>query len=181
GEAGAVRTKGPGRELRARRLRACLASDCVRVGLCCATRGSSRQCALADVLGRQLDQGCSTPKRSFAGSASLALEHSLASSHAGARRLRRRLSAASSRLLTTSANATPKLSFDRQATRQRWARLWGEIRRMNSSGMAVGSTPVILAPPFEKLLTMHSRAKDPSQSYIVADEFHSTRKLLRRS
>src|SRR5437016_3039193 len=55
------------------------------------------------------------------------------------------------------------------------------MRSMNSSGTVATSTPVILAPPLEKLLTMHSRAKSSLQSYILAGEFHSTRKVFRRS
>src|SRR6266851_4353305 len=81
--------------------------------------------------------------------------------------------------IALSEKATPKLSFERHATRHLCGRLWGVMHSMNSSGTVATSTPTILAPPLEKLLTMHSRAKRPSQTYILAGEFHSIRKVFR--
>src|SRR5271156_249376 len=48
---------------------------------------------------------------------------------------------------------TPKPSLERQITRQRWIRPCGEMRRINSFGIVLDSTPTILAPVFEKLRT----------------------------
>jgi hypothetical protein len=55
------------------------------------------------------------------------------------------------------------------------------MHNMNSSGMVMALTPVIFAPVLEKLLRMQGRSMWRSGSWIVAGEFHSTRKFFRRS
>jgi hypothetical protein len=84
----------------------------------------------------------------------------------------------SSMLITV--NRTPSVSSVRQITRhlRTSSRV---ICNTNSSGIVLARTPVICAPPFEKLLRMQGRAKLRSESWIVAGEFHSIRKFLRRS
>jgi hypothetical protein len=57
----------------------------------------------------------------------------------------------------------------------------GMPRHTNSAGMVPARTPVICAPPLEKLLRMQGRAKWRSESWIVARQFHSSGKLFRRS
>jgi hypothetical protein len=47
--------------------------------------------------------------------------------------------------------------------------------------MVLARTPAICAAPFEKLLRTQGRAKLRSKSWIVAGQFHSIRKSLRRS
>jgi hypothetical protein len=87
-----------------------------------------------------------------------------------------------SALVTRSVNSTPTVSSVRYSTRHLRVRPSSRvICNMNSSGMVLARTPVICAPPFEKLLRMQGRAKRRSKSWIVAGEFHSTRKLFRRS
>jgi hypothetical protein len=66
-------------------------------------------------------------------------------------------------LVALSVNSTLSVSSERQSTRHLRMRLsWEVIRNPNSSGMLAAATPVILAPPFEKLLTMHGRANSRS-------------------
>jgi hypothetical protein len=77
-------------------------------------------------------------------------------------------------------NSTPSTSSVRQITRHTRpsSRV---ICNTNSSGMVPARTPVICAPPFEKLLRMQGRAKWRSESWIVARQFHSSGKFFRRS
>jgi hypothetical protein len=83
-------------------------------------------------------------------------------------------------LVARSVNFTPSALSVRHTTRDLRTSAW-VICNMNSSGTVLARTPVISAPPFEKLLRMQVRAKLRSKSWIVAGKFHSTRKVFRRS
>jgi hypothetical protein len=76
---------------------------------------------------------------------------------------------------------TVALESDRQSTRHLRARPRGVMRKMNSSGTALGFTPAIFAPKLEKSRTTQDWGELPSISQSVADEFHSARKVFRRS
>src|SRR5205807_8101561 len=82
-----------------------------------------------------------------------------------------------------SMNTTPMVSleWDRQRTRHLRGRPRRVMRKINSSGTAVGFTPVTFARILEQSPIMQGRGELPSIPQIVADEFHSTRRYYHRT